>query len=103
MEREQATIPSFTQATTYFKNQGKMLNDSDVSALKFFSETEIENSTKFTLKGVVGNHKIYYNKETGKCFTILDPISRQNTKEAFTDIVFQLKNVAKNNPLTQSF
>lgn len=102
MEREQATIPSFTQATTYFKNQGKMLNDSDVSALKFFSETEIENSTKFTLKGVVGNHKIYYNKETGKCFTILDPISRQNTKEAFTDIVFQLKNVAKNNPLLRN-
>lgn len=102
MEREQATIPSFTQATTYFKNQGKMLNDSDVSALKFFSETEIENSTKFTLKGVVGNHKIYYNKETGKCFTILDPISRQNTKEAFTDIVFQLKNAAKNNPLLRN-
>ena len=36
MERKQATIPSFTQATTYFKNHGKMLNDSDVSALKFF-------------------------------------------------------------------
>ena len=101
MERKQATIPSFTQATTYFKNHGKMLNDSDVSALKFFLETEIKNSTKFASTVVVGNHKIYCNKETGKYFTILKPISGQNTEKAFTDIVFQLKNAVKNNSLLQ--
>ena len=65
-------------------------------------ETEIENSTKFASTVVVGNHKIYCNKETGKYFTILKPISGQNTEKAFTDIVFQLKNAAKNNPLLRN-